>query len=319
MDTERMSTVHTSRNRNSDQESGLYEIEPRPWWARSAEELLEEESIEYVYHPTFSLPVTEERLWGENAEKIDVPRFGLLPEIGETDSRKTRGKALLTAKQEKALFLRYNYAKYRLERLFKKRRKSRRALNRTKAMKWARRAMKTRESLVHANLPLVPTMARRMSIPGVEFTELVSEGYMAVLRCVEKFDINRGFKFSTYACRSILSSFYRLGSKAKTRRKHIPAYFDVRMEKSDFADQRHTSQRSFATEAVRRVLSRNLADLTDIEARIIRERFPAIPGKKPLTLAQVGEEVGLSNERVRQIEKASLSKLRIAIENEIVG
>ncbi|MFP4139532.1 MAG: sigma-70 family RNA polymerase sigma factor [Phycisphaerae bacterium] len=280
----------------------------------SARELADCEDIAYVYHPTFSLPVTEERLFGDDREEIDIERFGLLPEVGHEPTRKARKKSHLSKSQEKTLFLRYNYAKYRLARC-----KPKKDPTDDDALKWATRAVIVREQLAHANLPLVPTMARRMSIPGVEFSEMVSEGYMAVLRSIEKFDIGRGYKFSTYACRAILSSFYRLGSKAKTRRKHIPTYFDKAMEKSDFPEQRHEHERSFAAEAVRRVLSKNLADLSETESRIIQERYPAIPGRKGRTLAQVGELVGLSNERVRQIEKASLTKLRIAIEEEFRG
>lgn len=280
----------------------------------SARELADREEVDYVYHPTFSLPVTEERLYGDEREEIDIERFGLLPEVGCEPTRKARKKSHLSKEQEKTLFLRYNYAKYRLARCTPKEDPTG-----DEALRWATRAVITREQLAHANLPLVPTMARRMSIPGVEFSEMVSEGYMAVLRSIEKFDIGRGYKFSTYACRAILSSFYRLGSKAKTRRKHIPTYFDKAMEKSDYPEQRHQYERSFAAEAVRRVLSQNLADLSETETRIIQERYPAVPGRKGRTLAQVGELVGLSNERVRQIEKASLTKLRMAIEQEISG
>jgi RNA polymerase primary sigma factor len=277
------------------------------------------EEVEYVYHPTFSLPQTEKRLWGDGRDQIDVSPYGLLPAVDDGKAAPSRSRNNLKADEEKLLFQRYNYAKYRLAKLINDEPESPELSDDPDVQLWRRRAAGSREKLVHANLPLVPNMARKVNIIGVEFAELVSEGYMAVLRCVEKFDCSRGFKFSTYACRSILSAFYRRSSKAQTRRKHIPAHFEQEMEKSDFGEQRHESQRSYASETVRKVLSENLADLSDIERRVIQERHPLVAGTRPRTLAQVGRSVGLSNERVRQIEKASLAKIRQAVEARLGG
>jgi RNA polymerase sigma factor (sigma-70 family) len=162
-------------------------------------------------------------------------------------------------------------------------------------------------------------MAQRANVSGVEFTEMMSEGYMAILRSVEKFDISRGFKFSTYACRAILAAFHRMGTKNYTYRKHVPVQFDIPIERSDFTETRHEDQRLTAVEAVRRVLKSNIALLSDIENEIIRQRFPMLDGDKPQTLAQVGRNVGLSNERVRQIEKRGLAKIRSAVENTLAA
>ncbi len=277
------------------------------------------DDIDYVYHPSFNLPGTEKRLWGSEREEINVVDYDLLPQVDDGTTTRKMKRNSLSASEEKTLFLRYNYAKFQIGQHVKRRKTRRQGRQTRKERRWRRRAEEVRERIVHANLPLVPSMARRMKIPGVEFSEMLSEGYMAVLRCVEKFDVSRGFKFSTYTCRSILSSFHRLGNKSQTRRKHIPVYFDVNMEKSDYDEMRHEEELSYAQEAVRRVLERNLADLSEIEAEIIHQRFPVVRGDRPRTLAQVGRSVGLSNERVRQIEKASLSKLRMAIEKEFVA
>ena len=171
--------------------------------------------------------------------------------------------------------------------------------------------------LVHANLPLVPSLAYRRHLAGADFLDMVSEGYMAVLRSIEKFDVSLGNRFSTYASRAILTCFYALCSKAQTRRKHFPATYDPKMEADDFCRRRHDRQRSEAIRAVRDVLANNSAGLSETEWTVTRNRFPMLSTDKRCTLSQVGKLVGLSNERVRQIEKASVSKIRLAVEKHL--
>ena len=62
-------------------------------------------------------------------------------------------------------------------------------------------------------------------------------------------------------------------------------------------------------ERLHRVLDRNLGELTDLESRILSKRFPADRAPR-LTFQQIGDTVGLSKERVRQIQNIALSKLR---------
>ncbi|MFW6132538.1 MAG: sigma-70 family RNA polymerase sigma factor [Planctomycetota bacterium] len=266
-------------------------------------------NLEYVDHPSFSKRGTEQKLWGAASMDIPVPRYNLLPEVAEEMPHVPPARSTLSPDEEKMLFLRYNYAKYRLRKLLAdaKRATPRR---RREITRWKHRARTARSQIVHANLPLVPSMAKRSRNTDVEFTELISEGYMAVLRSVEKFDVSRGFKFSTYACRSILSSFHRLSSKTLTKRKYINAQYDPNMEESDYGQRRHAEQRTDAIETVREALRRNAADLSEMERTVIEKRFPVLSRGAPQTLSQVGRAVGLSNERVRQIERQSLAKIR---------
>ena len=64
----------------------------------------------------------------------------------------------------------------------------------------------------------------------MEFADMLGEGNMALLRAVDKFDVSRGFKFSTYACRAILKAFGR-GRKQTKYRQHNPVHFDPEMER----------------------------------------------------------------------------------------
>lgn len=280
-------------------------------------DLTEMEVPEYIYHPTFSLPQTEDRLWGQDRERIAVPRYSLQPTVFDEDEQTRSVPRRLTKVEEKTLFLQYNYARYRLARLLTTGRRygSRKE---ARANLWRGRALGVRETLVHANLPLVPSMARRSRVRNVAFSELVSEGYMAVLRSIEKFDVSRGFKFSTYACRAILSSFYRLGSKTHTYRKHVPVQFEPEMERGDGQDRLVEHQRDMAIDCLGEVMHHDLAALSKAELEVIRKRF-GMDGRGRKTLSQVGQDVGLSNERVRQLQKSAISKLRDAIEEELTG
>ena len=181
------------------------------------------------------------------------------------------------------------------------------------------RALEAQASLVRANMALVLAMAKRTRIPNVEFSELISEGNMALLRSVEKFDVARGFKFSTYACRAILKSFNRLATKTGRYRQHFPTEFDPDLERSDYDVMRHEIQRDESVDALRDILARNKAQLSDVERTIVIERFAIASGGKGMTLAEVGKLVGLTNERVRQIQNLALLKIRAALDEDYLA
>lgn len=274
---------------------------------------LEEWALSHVENESFEDPQIEDRLWDGGAAPA-IPDFCLLPQSDAEDSIVPPSRRL-TAAEERKLFLQYNYAKYRLASLMSRRRRQSNRRREQVAL-WLERARVARETIIHANLPLAPAMAKRKLVMGVEFADMVSEAYMAILRCVERFDVARGFKFSTYACRSILACFHRMGSKAQTYRKHMPVNFEPSMESTDSNQRTLDRQRSNALESVRQVLRHNAAELTDVECRILMLRFPG-PDRQRLPLWKVGKQVGLSNERVRQLEIRSLDKLRHALEREL--
>ena len=170
--------------------------------------------------------------------------------------------------------------------------------------------MAIRGKLVRANLALVPAMAKRARLPDVEFGDLISEGNMAVLRSIEKFDVARGFKFSTYACRSILKAFNRLASRHGRYRQRFPVEFDADMQKPDLMANKHQQQWDESVQALRQILWCNLAAMTDLERRIVMFRFGLASENARMTLSDIGKKVGFSNERVRQILNSSLQKLR---------
>ena len=267
------------------------------------------DKVSYIDHSSFASAVSEEALFGDALKNIEIPNWTHFPEVAD-DVVPRSHRHVLTAKDEATLFLQYNYARYRLAQLVVAQAR-RQSVNRARQMAaWWEKVVKARSNLVRANMALVLSMAKRTRIPNVEFSELVSEGNMALLRSVEKFDVSRGFKFSTYACRAILKSFNRLATKTGRYRQHFPTEFDPEMEKSDYDVHKHQIQWDDSLEALREVMARNGAHLSELERTIVMERFAIATRGKGRTLAEVGKMVGLTNERVRQIQNLALDKIR---------
>jgi len=275
--------------------------------------------VDYVRNDSFVEPGAEGKLFGAEAEDIRIPAWTSFPEAAEDVPMRGGRRARLTAREEAAMFLRYNYARHRLGELVKAQLKRVTAPRGREMIRWYQRAMKARADLVRANLALVLAMAKRTRIPNVEFGEVVSEGNVALLRSVEKFDVSRGFKFSTYACRAILKSFNRLATKTGRYRQRFPTEYDPDMERSDWDVNRHEVEKRDSVEAVREVLSENRACLSEVERTVVMERFAISSRQKRKTLAEVGKMVGLTNERVRQIQKQALRKIRAALVEDFVA
>jgi RNA polymerase primary sigma factor len=273
-------------------------------------------SQECIAHPSFDLSCTEAELFGPDAPEVKVNAWSSFPGLPESMPTRHQGDSKLRTADEVRLFLRYNYARYRLARLgHMPGRKPTDALT-AEMKRWYRRAMRLRSELTGANLALVIAMAKRTRIPDVDFTELISEGNMALLRAIEKFDVSRGYKFSTYACRVILQSFSRMANKSTTYRNRFGVEFDPAMEPGDHTEIKRQNVRNEALSRLHKILIENEAALSAPEQRVIDRRFALTEGGKKRTLATVGKEMGVSKERIRQIQRSALAKLRRVFRNE---
>jgi RNA polymerase primary sigma factor/RNA polymerase sigma factor len=147
------------------------------------------------------------------------------------------------------------------------------------------------------------------------FFELVSDGNMSLIRAAEKFDYSRGNKFSTYASWAIMKNFARtipgeLKIRDRFRTSQDDAFMAATEHRTDQVEEEMNQARR--QEQVNRILSR----LDEREQKIIVSRFGLRTGQEPLTLKEVGEVMGVTKERVRQIEARALSKLRLAVHDE---
>jgi RNA polymerase primary sigma factor len=185
--------------------------------------------------------------------------------------------------------------------------------NHQEKLEWFRRWKRLRDYLVEENLGLVYTMMNRFHSREVDWEDQRSEALYALMRAVEGFNPWAGYKFSTYACNAIVRALVHIARKTNLYRSRFPVEHDDWHEHPQGDDERA----QLYADRLNRVLNENLCDLTDREALILDWRFP-MDGGSGLTLGEVGNAIGLSKERVRQIQKSALDKLREVIETDPV-
>lgn len=277
--------------------------------------------IDYVDNPLFKKRDSESVLFDEGMDIAVASTSWYHPMLDDDlNASSAPSSTLLSTKEEQHLFLRYNYARMRTKQAIARLKAAPGRKVANEVVLWHRRSRDTREMITNANLALVLAMAKRTRMTDVDFSELISEGNMALLRAVEKFDAARGFKFSTYACRAILKAFSRIAVKSNRYNSLFPAEFDPSMERSNEMELRRQAVAKDAVEELQRIISTNRAELTDVEKRVIEARFavnrPA--NTESLTLEEVGQVIGVTKERVRQIQNRALEKLRLALDGEIL-
>lgn len=177
---------------------------------------------------------------------------------------------------------------------------------------WLQRYYDLKQYLINLNVGLVYDMMNRSRFT-LDHDDMSSDGFFALLRATDAFDPWRGFRFSTYACNSILKAFAKLAHK-QMRKVHIETVsIESILEKSDTPETRRNDQEELFLELLVSVLEEGKVQLTNKETEIIMMRFFAEPKN---TLDKVGKHVGLSKERVRQIQNSAIDKIRDALLDE---
>ena len=286
------------------------------------------EPPEFIEHPNLAKRGADKRFFGVESKLVSRSATRFIrpsPVVSEHAGRASRVPTL-TFEQEQNLFLRFNYARRQIGLILQQAAGRRLTAGQTRTLlAWGHRALTARSEIVRFNLPLVLAMAKRTRLSSIDYNELISEGNIALLRSAEKFDCGRGFKFSTYACRAILKSFSRVAMRASRYRIQFPCEFDPAMERSDHLDRKREDVELDCVDELKRILMQNTAELNDVERTVIKERFALAYGgangehngkEAPKTLEQVGLMIGVTKERVRQIQNKALRKIRVALETE---
>ncbi len=277
---------------------------------------IEELPLDYIYNEDFEDQSREEEYLAAMPEPEKAPRKTRPPADLPMYLASLYDSALLTREQEYHLFRQMNYLKHRANRL-------RESLRDTKGSKTAIMdqidalyldAVRVKNKIVQCNLRLVVSIAKKHVGSSEDFFSLVSDGNMSLIRAVEKFDYARGNKFSTYATWAIMKNFARtIPNEFKHRDRFRTTTEELFLARQD--ERRDPYTEETVQRRRQRELSKILNRLDEREQKIITARFGLGRGSEPLTLKQVGEEMGVTKERIRQIEARAFEKLQKAMQN----
>jgi len=269
----------------------------------ASDEFLEENARQKL----LAKPVSVEKpLSSKSIEPLELASESLLPEYLQA----LRDTPVLNREHEVELFRRYNYLKHLACVTRAGMKPTRVRSDRLNEIEnYLAEAETIKKMIIEANLRLVVSIAGKHATGGANFLELVSKGNFALIKAVEEFDYTRGIRFSRTASLSIAKEYAKVSGKSTelTREKagslaNILPF--LKTAEADFA----------AIERARHSLVQVIKDeLDQREQYIILNHFGLVGSlirKKKKTLQQIGEDLGLTKERVRQLELIALQKLR---------
>jgi len=270
---------------------------------------LNEANVDYIDSEEFAVRNAEAMICGP-APDVDNSSVGRIPTGLPAYLTELYRVPLLTKAQEQYYFRRMNFRKFQFSVLraeLDAAKPSARIVSKLEAL--LTDISEVKSLLIQSNLRLVVSIAKRYLKANSGFFELVSDGNISLIRAVEKFDYARGNKFSTYASWAILKNFARSVPAEHQRMDRFRTGNDeifaqsLEQRGSIFIDEHmNTTQRA--------VIREMMQELDGREQKVIACRFGLSEGEEPETLEQVGNRLGVTKERVRQIEVRTLEKLR---------
>lgn len=187
-----------------------------------------------------------------------------------------------------------------------------------------------RDLLVSANLKFVANVAKNYQGRGLSYADLISEGNMGLLKAIDKFDGEKGYKVISYSVWWIRQSILEaIGKKSILKSEELPKDYErqpdddevlttdaVLPKNSPFVyDNDSETKNKEMTEVIKLLTNK----LSAREKRIVTEYY-GLDDNEPKTLEEIGKELGLTKERVRQINEKALKRLRFeAINNSITN
>lgn len=277
-----------------------------------AERLLDQ-PLDYIYHPSFDDAALEAEIVGPmpDVEDYESARKGLrVPKDAPPELASLYETPLLSREQEQHLFRLMNYYKHKAKKLRDAVEPGRaRVEDLDQIEEYLARANAVKDQLINSNMRLVVSIAKRHSGQTDNLFELLSDGNMSLIRAVEKFDYSRGNKFSTYASWAIMKNFARSIPEEKKRRDRYVTGHEEVFESA--ADNRSDEQECLASaEQIKHRVNRLLEYLDPRERQIIRMRAGLDNNSEGMTLEEIGQQLGITKERVRQLNVRIMNKLR---------
>jgi RNA polymerase primary sigma factor len=177
-----------------------------------------------------------------------------------------------------------------------------------------------RDHLIYSNLRLVISLVKKFVTPLFSFDELYSEGVITLMQAVEKFNYLKGFRFSTYAYRSISRALYHFTVKQQQQNTLIVEDSDQWVAAAAVEADQNASLTDQIWRQMRDRLSELVQRLDRREQLIVRARYALTPSGKIKTFQALANKLGISKERVRQLEQRAVAKLQaMAADLEVAG
>jgi RNA polymerase primary sigma factor len=178
--------------------------------------------------------------------------------------------------------------------------------------------MNARNKLLSSNLRFVASIAKQYQGRGLSYSDLIAEGNVGLIKALDKFDGERGYKIISYSVWWIKQSILEALSKRNTsdnedlpldnEKPQVTDDDDYMAEIGDDAyinDGLETNKELERAEAIR-----ILMEYLNQRERNIITKYYGLDGNKPKTLEEIGMEYGLTKERIRQIKNTSFKKMR---------
>lgn len=219
---------------------------------------------------------------------------------------------LLSREEEEYYLQRMNFRWYQISQICSEINENQPQLAQIRLMETVHSDAKRIENFVwEHNLRLVVSIVKRLKIPVSEWEESISEGNMSLRQAIRKFDPFRGNKLSTYASWAIMRNLNNNRQREEIKRGRIPTSdLGGTLDEAVVGPTNHTEQEQLTQNARQTaVIDQLLSRLDEREQRILRMRFGIGEGQEPRTLKEVGAELKVTRERIRQIEDKAIRKM----------